>query len=264
MIVLPPSDKSQLSQMSLPPFQQEIVQAMERSPVPHRYSSLDELLFELNLRGAIVGSALALNQSGAKFAVYRRSHCNEMYWSRTDEGGFRLRSGVAPSDAIQDIYLNGPLYGFECSMAMMIVMYKAVLDQIGSRAFNTYFTDLYLFDWHYDSDLGFAQGNRRLGVYPGDILYFKNPDHNPETPEWQGENVIVLGDDLFYGHGIGVRNSSEIIGALNQRRKPGARRSAYLLDLIIHPDYNHIRGLRGVYARIGTSVYRYSGAEQQA
>lgn len=149
-------------------------------------------------------------------------------------------------------------------MAMMIVMYKAVLDQIGSRAFNTYFTNLLLYDWQYDSDLGFRQGSLRLGPYPGDILYFKNPDHHPETPEWQGENVIMLGEDRFYGHGIGIRSSSGIIEALNRRRKPGSRKSAYLLDTIIYPNYEHIRSLRGVYARIGQSVYRRRNSQSQA
>lgn len=264
MILLPPNDKRQLSQMMLPPFQRAIVEAQERSPVPYRYGSLDELLFELNLRSSIVDSALALNQSGVQFAVYRKSRCNEMYWNRTEEGGFRLRNGMPPADAIQDIYRNGPLYGFECSMAMMIVMYKAVLDQIGSRAFNTYFTNLFLYDWQYDSDLGFRQGSLRLGAYPGDILYFKNPDHNPETPEWQGENVIMLGEDRYYGHGIGIRSSSGIIEALNRRRKPGSRRSAYLLDTIIYPNYAHIRSLRGVYARIGSTVYRHRGSQSAA
>lgn len=264
MILLPPNDKRQLSQMMLPPFQRAIVEAQERSPVPYRYGSLDELLFELNLRSSIVDSALALNQSGVQFAVYRKSRCNEMYWNRTEEGGFRLRNGMPPADAIQDIYRNGPLYGFECSMAMMIVMYKAVLDQIGSRAFNTYFTNLFLYDWQYDSDLGFRQGSLRLGAYPGDILYFKNPDHNPETPEWQGENVIMLGEDRYYGHGIGIRSSSGIIEALNRRRKPGSRRSAYLLDTIIYPNYAHIRSLRSVYARIGSTVYRHRGSQSAA
>ncbi|MFL0554766.1 protein-glutamine gamma-glutamyltransferase [Paenibacillus barengoltzii] len=264
MILLPPQDKRQLAQMTLPPLQREIVQAQERSPIPYRYGSLDELLFELALRNSIVDSALALNGSGAQFAVYRKSRCNEMYWNRTEEGGFRLKNGVAPSDAITDIYRNGPLYGFECSMAMMIVMYKAVLDQIGSRAFNTYFTNLYLYDWQYDSDLGFRQGSLRLGPYPGDILYFKNPDHNPETPEWQGENVIMLGEDRYYGHGIGIRSSAGIIDALNRRRKPGSRRLAYLMDLIIYPNYDHIRSLRGVYARIGSTVYRRRGSQNEA
>jgi len=111
LILLPPQDKRQLAQMTLPPLQREIVQAQERSPIPYRYGSLDELLFELALRNSIVDSALALNGSGAQFAVYRKSRCNEMYWNRTEEGGFRLKNGVAPSDAITDIYRNGPLYG---------------------------------------------------------------------------------------------------------------------------------------------------------
>ncbi|RRJ63467.1 protein-glutamine gamma-glutamyltransferase [Paenibacillus oralis] len=256
MIVLPPGDRIRLGQMALPELQRSIVQAKEASPAAYAYVSLEALLFELSLRSRIVESAQALYASGVKFATYKTSRCNEAYWHRTGEGGFRLRSGVAPTDAIRDIFANGSLYGFECSMAMVIVVYKAVLEQIPRSAFNTYFNNLYLYDWQYDSDLGFIQGNRMLGAYPGDIFYFKNPDHNPATPEWQGENGIMLGPDLFYGHGVGIKSSSGIIEALNRRRRPGSRVSAYMLDEVIYPNFEHIRRLSGVFARIGSSVYR--------
>lgn len=256
MIIMPPGEKMQLNQLALAPFYNEIVQKKERSPLPYVYGSLEDLLFELSLRRGTVETAKALQFSGVKFATYRKSHCNERFWSRTDKGGFQLRYGVMPSDGIQDIYQNGPLYGFECSMAIMIVMYKAVLDQIGPHAFNTYFNDLLLYDWHYDSDLGFTQTNWLIEASPGDILYFKNPDHNPETPEWQGENVIKLEDDLYYGHGIGIKSSASIIAALNSRRRPGSTVSAYLMNQVIHPNYEHLRGLAGVFARIGGQVYK--------
>lgn len=258
MILLPPRDKQQLAQMTLPPFQREIVQSKENSRATYAYGSLNELVFELKLRESIVDSARALNASGVKFATYKNSRCNERYWYRTEEGGFRLRNGMPSADAILDIYRNGAMYAFECSMAMMMVMYKAVLDQVGSRAFNTYFNNLLLYDWQYDSDLGFSQGSLRLGAYPGDILYFKNPDHNPETPEWQGENAIMLGEDQYYGHGMGIKSSSGIIDSLNRRRKPGSRTSAYQTDVVIYPNYDHIQSLRGAFARIGSSIYRHT------
>ena len=256
MIVLPPGDRIRLGQVALPELERSIVQAKEASPITYVYVSLEALLFELGLRSRIVESARALYASGVKFATYTNSRCNEAYWLRTAEGGFRLRSGVASADAIRDIFVNGSLYAFECSMAMVLVVYRAVSEQIPRSAFNTYFNNLYLYDWQYDSDLGFIKGSRMLGAYPGDIFYFKNPDHNPATPEWQGENGIMLGPDQFYGHGVGIRSSSGIIEALNRRRRPGSTVSAYMLDDVVYPNFEHIRSLSGVFARIGSQVYR--------
>lgn len=71
---------------------------------------------------------------------------------------------------------------------------------------------------------------------PGDCVYFENPDHDEETPEWQGENAILLGNNLFYGHGIGITTAQGIIDELNSNRKPNATISASLTTHIISLD----------------------------
>ena len=40
------------------------------------------------------------------FKTFRKSICNLDYWDRTKEGGFILKNGVTPSDAIKDISIN--------------------------------------------------------------------------------------------------------------------------------------------------------------
>ena len=58
----------------------------------------------------------------------------------------------------------------------------------------------------------------------GDRAYFKNPDVHPETMWLQGENVIVLAEDLYYGHGIGIANAETFIEILNRNRKEGLKK----------------------------------------
>ncbi len=59
-------------------------------------------------------------------------------------------------------------------------------------------------------------------------------------PEWQGLNVVVLGEDLFYGHGLGIATGWEIVAGLNRLRRPGSIVSAHLLDLIVYPDFLYL------------------------
>ena len=77
-------------------------------------------------------------------------------------------------------------------------------------------------------------------ILPGDRAYIKNPDVDPKTPELQGGNVIVLSDNLYYGHGVGITTSERIIRFLNQNRFRGATRSAYMLDSVSRPNYKKL------------------------
>ncbi|MDQ0062235.1 protein-glutamine gamma-glutamyltransferase [Paenibacillus harenae] len=271
MINITGSNAQQISQLPLTELQRSIVRQKERSPEMYRYPSLQALQFELVLRSNIVQAAKDLNDSGASFAVFKKSRCNERLWSRTEAGGFKLRPGVLPSDGIRDIYANGELYAFECATAIVILLYKAMLETLGESNFNRHFRDLLLYDWTYDNDLRLITLYSYVEAYPGDILYFENPDHDDDRPEWQGENVIKLANDLYYGHGVGIKSAAGMIEALNRTRNPGSTKSAFLSDLVNHPDFGYLMTLPSrsresvlaeraeppVVARIGTAVYVY-------
>lgn len=209
----------------------------------YSYSSIEAQLFERSVRTGIIQSAIGLNASGAEFATFADSRGNAQFWTRTRNGGLLLKDGVMPSVAIVDIFRNGHLYAFECATAMVVVLYHAILGAIGENAFNRYFKDLFLWDWHYDSNLKLITTHDPSEVSPGDIVYFKNPDHAPSNPEWQGENAIVLPNGLYYGHGIGITPAVGIIAALNEKRIPGSVTSAYLTNQGLHPDFEYLRSL---------------------
>lgn len=232
------------NQYRLNPIEKLIIQKIDSSPEIYYYTSFVQLKFELTLRINIVYGAKALNKSRLKFKTFREAMCNPKYWILTDEGGFKLRDNVKPSDAIIDIFMNGYKYGTECSTAIVIVFYKAVLSTLGPTLFNEYFSNLYLMDWKYiDDDLGIRSYQNVHLYFPGDCRYFDNPDVTPRTPYWQGENVIDLGHDLYYGHGIGIKPADKMIHILNKFRKKDATVSAYLTHTAVRPNFQHLFNL---------------------
>lgn len=250
-------------------FEKEIVQQMLHSEDEYQYRNIRELQFELRMRESIVRSSRLLASSGAIFATFESSHCNPRYWQLTPNGGFMLQRGVKPAAGIRDIFNNGRAYAFECAVAVVIVLYRGILEVLGDAIFNRLFPDLYLYSWHTDSDIRLIHqdGGRPL---PGDIQYFNNPDVSPQTPQFQGENVIVVGPNQYYGHGIGIASGEQIINALNRKRKPGATRSAYLMNYLVMLDYGHLQqyymespmpyrmynaAFKGVIAMIGARTY---------
>jgi len=198
--------------------------------------------FEIALRKSIVDGAVALHKSGLRFAKFRDSFCNQTYWRRTQDGGFLLREGVSPSDAITDIFRNGNKYGIECSTAIMIIYYGALLEVYGKDLFDKTFSRIYLMNWKIQEQLLREVGLSIRGqeALYGDRQYFANPDVSTRTPEWQGENVIVLPNSLYYGHGTGIKSADQIIGKLNLTRRWDARRSAYLMDVVARPNFKKL------------------------
>ncbi|NLK73477.1 MAG: protein-glutamine gamma-glutamyltransferase [Clostridiales bacterium] len=223
-------------------IERKILQIMSQSNSAFRYDSVNQLKFELRLRKEIIRAARQLAQSRMSFKVFQQSICNEDYWERTRDGGFLVKRGVKSSTAINDIYNNGYKYGTECATAMMIVYYKALLSVFPENDFNELFPRIHLMNWHYIypiiEDVGYMRNTEEY--LPGDRRYFHNPDVDPETIEFQGENVIDLGDGLYYGHGMGIQNAQTIIRALNSLRMEGADESAYLLDSVGRPDFKNL------------------------
>ncbi len=222
--------------------EQVIINRLAASDERYSYDSLDQLKFELRMRNEIIAASRELYQSRMGFEVFRETRCNPMYWKRTSEGGFLLKDGVKPSDAILDIFKNSSQYGTECATAMMIVYYKALLNIFPKDLFDKTFPRIELMNWHHIDrllqDVGFIK--RRKDYLPGDRRYFANPDVDPLTPEWQGENVIDLGGGLYYGHGLGIYDAESIIKALNGNRSEDADESAHLLDSAGRPDFKRL------------------------
>ncbi len=212
-------------------LERKIAEQLASSKDVYSYDSLNQLNFGIKLRVNIVGAARELDGNDMSFTTFRKSKCNTDYWHRTDEGGFLLKEDIKPSDAIKDIFINSSEYGTECATAIVIIYYKALVDLLPEELFNEMFPSIYLLDWQYISrNLYIEQYGNVTEFFPGDCQYFKNPDVNPATPEWQGENVINLGNGTYFGHGIGIKSANGIIRALNKNRKRVATESAFLTD----------------------------------
>lgn len=225
--------------------ERQVLKAMSESPSSYEYDSLEELKFELLMRRKITESAVELDNGAMSFAVFHKSKCNPEYWDRTDNGGFKLKDGVSAAAAIKDIYVNGGEYATECATAMQIVYYGALLKVFGDDAFNTLFPDIYLMNWNsVNPNLKYIGSLKKVDdTLMGDRAYFSNPDVAPETPEWQGENTIVLPDGYYYGHGIGIKSADRMIASLNNHRAQGADTPAYLRDSVGRLDYKKLYGL---------------------
>ncbi|MFB4211200.1 protein-glutamine gamma-glutamyltransferase [Shouchella sp. JSM 1781072] len=217
-----------------------IIQSLSAQNVTYDYSSIRDLSFELALRKHTIQASIQLLQSGARFESFMRSYCNPHYWNRMPNGAFQLKPFVSPSDAIDDIFRNGQLYGFECATAIIMIFYKAVKDSIDQQSFDQLFQQLYLYSWEHDEDL---QLETRPGTdyVIGDCLYFDNPDFAPQHSVWRGENVIKLDQNLYYGHGIAIRTAEEIVYHLNRLRRPGSRRPAHLLPQVTRLNFRLVR-----------------------
>lgn len=219
----------------------QIANMMLNAGTVFSYRNEELLDFEVSTRKELVRASERLHNSFFSFRLFKDSICNKRYWDRTEEGGFRLKKDVSAYDAVRDILRNSRMYGTECATAIVIVFYLALVEVFPKELFDSLFSDIYLMDWKYlDKDLGVRNYRGVKDAIPGDCLYFKNPDVNPDTPEWQGENVIKLPNDYYYGHGIGIKTAEAIIRDLNRNRIRDARQSAYLMDLIVKPDFKYL------------------------
>lgn len=231
-----------LSKYAQDSVERSVLQAMSASSALYEFKNKAELQFELELRAAIVDAATALNKSRMQFATFHDARCNTLFWEKTGNGGFLLKSTVKPSDAIEDIFKNGSKYATECATAMMIVYYKALLTIYGEERFNQTFKSIYLMDWSIKEPLLSRVGTPRKAddVLLGDRAYFMNKDVDPSVPWWRGENVIVLPNNLYYGHGVGITSGEQILKHLNANRKPGSKTEAYLMNEVARPDFKNL------------------------
>lgn len=224
----------------------QLLNTMSDSEARYIFDNVEQLQFEILLRKEIVDASKLLNRSDFSFEVFHKSYCNRYYWNRTANGGFDLKEGVSPSKAISDIYINGDLYATECATAMQIVYYKALINVYNEELFNKTFPKIYLMNWHNITPLLKETGTPIPveDILTGDRCYINNPDFDPKTPQWQGENVIVLGNGLYYGHGIGITTLNRIIRSLNSERRRNATRSAYFMEsTAARPNFKKLAGI---------------------
>lgn len=219
-----------------------IVRSLMDDPDIHSYESMEELEFELTFRKNIISSAETLSKGGARFETFAGSQGNPAYWIMTTRGGFQLKDDVEPAAAIRDIFKNSSHYAFECATAMIMIFYHGALMTIGERLFNQLFQNLYLYSWHTDVDLALQSVLTKHHI-PGDVAYFINPDYHPQTPWWRGENAIVMGGGMYFGHGIGIKTADEIIDFLNSVRQPHSTNPAALINLVARPSFKHLAAL---------------------
>ncbi|NEW08368.1 protein-glutamine gamma-glutamyltransferase [Paenibacillus sp. SYP-B3998] len=240
MIVIARNRAAAFDEGALSGFELTIYQKKKNSSVEYEYDSDNTLLFELQMRTHIMESSLALSQSGVYFAGFKDSQCNEAYWHHTHQGRFQLKAGVSAQDAIRDIFRNGNLYAFECSTAIVVILYKAILESIDPKQFDRLFSDLLLFDKTYNKNLHLNDRTNIEEAVTGDVLYFDNPEFSPLTPWWRGQNAIKIENGLYYGHGhgTGIVSAEEIIAVLNLFRKPDSTQSAFLTQTFVHPNFS--------------------------
>ncbi|MBP1960934.1 protein-glutamine gamma-glutamyltransferase [Paenibacillus aceris] len=263
MIVIEGTSKVAFGEGTLSELERTIYQKKQISPFEYRYDSVDTLLFELYMRTQIMESSRALSKSGVYFADFKHSMCNPAYWDITDQGRFQLKSGVAPQDAIRDIFTNGTSYAFECSMAVVVVLYKAILESIDPEKFDIMNSDLLLFDYDSNSNLHLINRTVHEEAVTGDVLYFLNPEFEPKIPWGKGENVILMENDLVYGHGygFGIASKEVVIKVLNNHRIPGSTQSAYLTEQYVHPDFSYFALFqcrsrnKPIIAKVGEWIY---------
>jgi hypothetical protein len=225
--------------------------------------------FDLLLRRNITNGARVLSQlPSAKFSFVSTdvsevellaSVDGSSYWSEVITYNNVLdvyQQGIAyngpdAAGAVDEVYSGVAAFGTECYGAIVLVLYKAVLDTFeeseavagtGRSAFNSMFGSIVIHAA--ESTLPplatsdpFGDGwELWLDDQYGDWRYFKNPHYHPRTSWWQGENAVQLSDEdntdaaPFYGHPVGVLGKKAIIDLLNENRKEDATEIADLTD----------------------------------
>ena len=196
---------------------------------------------EIAFRAHVVTAAKGLASSGASFAGSAAGdRVNKELWTMGFGGRMQVRKFMPdgtigkPSEALRDIFSNGRAYGFECATAMMVIYHKAILDHVGDDAFNAMFTEpkhLAFFRWSIEDD-DFLDVKKLVHkptpLLPGSHYYYTNPDASPENSAFGGENVLYLGNDEFYAHGIVgsggtyLVSEKDITDTLSALRRPGS------------------------------------------
>jgi protein-glutamine gamma-glutamyltransferase len=198
---------------------------------------------EVRVGAAMVAACEAMGRARHDFELINDHRANPDFFT-TSAGTFTLKPAKSAAAAVDDIFKSPSKYGFECATALVIVYYKAMLELLGPKDFDRICSDLRIGPWDQEDHLARslvrdgsstseATAARRATLRVGEYGYFRNWDVSPKGREegWQGENVIYLGGDRFYGHPFGVSTEKHIVDELGTFRNPGSTRAASFLDL---------------------------------
>lgn len=189
-----------------------------------------------DLRSRMVANARQLANSGLRFSGdMENQQYNPQYWEQVNIDGnsfWKVKDGVNPSTAVQDVFNNPNRYAIDCAAAINLIGMKSILDTTGAADFNNKYAGLTMRGWLTKTDAGGWDTNGALsrvtgsvgsphnpaGMQPGDVMYISNP--SGAGTAWQGENVIYLGkdeqgQDLYFGHPFGIMTAQQILSALD-------------------------------------------------
>lgn len=164
-----------------------------------------------------------------QFALLPQTRFDRRYF-RPDARSFVLKRGVSATQALDALFANPESYAMECATAISVIHYagirEAYREDTGSDAlFNARFADMRIgqLTMGAENDLRVARVNVYDAIQIGDHGYFQTPDVDPAARlgGWNGENVIYLGGDKYFGHPFGISDSRTIIQHLESVRIPG-------------------------------------------
>jgi protein-glutamine gamma-glutamyltransferase len=197
------------------------------------------------LEGAQTISAASAAGRGPGFnrnSTLSENQINTDFWeinrdpSRGWVGALRVKDGVDPSAAIDDVFQNPNKYAFDCALMSNLIGVRAVRMTLGDGDFNASHRGLMALGWNVwrNGSFGteFAGGSGRSdeagppAFRPGDAGYISNPDYHRNDPSDIGENVIYVGrnergERLFFGTNS-IMTEREWIDLLNGRRDTAA------------------------------------------
>jgi len=105
----------------------------------------------------------------------------------------RATAGVSASDSVNRFFGDGKGLLADCWESAQILLAKGLLDTIGSSDFDS-------LGYQFNKYPKTPDVPRQLSdVKVGDWIRFKNYPEYPNGWAWQGENVVKMGEDLYWG-----------------------------------------------------------------
>jgi protein-glutamine gamma-glutamyltransferase len=152
----------------------------------------------------------------------------------------------AGSAEVDRFFGSGSVPQCDCTAAAYIVLAKGLLDTIGATDFDAlgYRSQAY--------PIKRRQPITTAQMKLGDWTYFKNYSDYLQVAggAWQGENVIKVGSDQYWGHGGGVRSQSDWYSLLQgyYNSESGRNRTGPIPGFTGHPDFVDV-------ARVGMGTF---------